>query len=100
MNPTNSTTPLYKTEFIDFDDLTAVLEQLPVKFIDHSWHNDSCPNFQFAAEEDGAQLAYPRLMLWIDYADTAKAQLAEFASNNSWRPALEDLADFAVGRQA
>ena len=35
-----------------------------------------------------------------DYADAAKAQLAEFASNNSWRPALEDLADFAVGRQA
>ena len=40
------------------------------------------------------------LDLAADYADTAKAQLAEFASNNSWRPALEDLADFAVGRQA
>ena len=40
------------------------------------------------------------LDLAADYADAAKAQLAEFASNNSWRPALEDLADFAVGRQA
>lgn len=75
MNPTNSTTPLYKTEFRDFDDLTAVLAQLPVKFIDHSWHNDSCPNFQFAAKEDGAQLSYPRLMLWIDYADATKREI-------------------------
>lgn len=40
------------------------------------------------------------LDLAAGYADTAKAQLAEFASNNSWRPALGDLADFAVGRQA
>ena len=30
----------------------------------------------------------------------AKAQLADFAASNSWRPALEDLADFAVARKA
>ncbi|MEK7428136.1 MAG: polyprenyl synthetase family protein [Pseudomonadota bacterium] len=40
------------------------------------------------------------LDLAADYAATAKAQLAEFGTSNSWRPALEDLADFAVGRQA
>nr|WP_243625975.1 polyprenyl synthetase family protein [Phenylobacterium hankyongense] len=33
------------------------------------------------------------------YAQSAKAALSEFGAN-SWRPALEDLADFAVMRQA
>jgi octaprenyl-diphosphate synthase len=33
------------------------------------------------------------------YAETAKAALADFPAN-SWRPALEDLADFAVSRRA
>ncbi|RAK65667.1 polyprenyl synthetase family protein [Phenylobacterium kunshanense] len=33
------------------------------------------------------------------YADSAKAAIADFASN-SWRPALQDLADFAVARRA
>ncbi len=39
------------------------------------------------------------LTLAADYAATAKGQLAEFGASNSWRPALEDLADFAVSRQ-
>jgi octaprenyl-diphosphate synthase len=39
------------------------------------------------------------LRLAADYAAIAKAQLSEFAASNSWRPALEDLADFAVGRR-
>ena len=75
MNTTLQTTPHYKTEFPDFDDLTPILAQLPAKFIDHSWVNDSCPNFQFAATEDGVQLSYPRLVLWIDYADPAKREI-------------------------
>ena len=75
MTDSDQTTPHYKTEFRDFDDLTAILEQLPVQFIDHSWANDSCPNFQFAATEDGEQLSYPRLFLWIDYADPAKREI-------------------------
>ena len=40
------------------------------------------------------------LDLAAQYAETAKAQLGDFAANNSWRPALEDLADFAVQRKA
>jgi octaprenyl-diphosphate synthase len=40
------------------------------------------------------------LVLAGDYAASAKAQLSEFSGNNSWRPAMEDLADFAVQRQA
>ncbi|WGU41623.1 MULTISPECIES: polyprenyl synthetase family protein [unclassified Phenylobacterium] len=40
------------------------------------------------------------LALAGDYAATAKAQLADFASSNSWRSALEDLADFAVQRKS
>lgn len=40
------------------------------------------------------------LDLAADYAVAAKAQLGDFAANNSWRPAMEDLADFAVQRQA
>lgn len=39
------------------------------------------------------------LKLAADYALTAKAALAEFGAN-PWRPALEDLADFAVARRA
>jgi octaprenyl-diphosphate synthase len=39
------------------------------------------------------------LDLAAGYAATAKAALADFPSN-SWRPALEDLADFAVARRA
>ena len=39
------------------------------------------------------------LDLASNYAVAAKAQLAEFAASNSWRPALEDLADFAVSRR-
>ena len=46
--------------------------------------------------ETGAEAA--TLDLAADYAASAKASLAEFASSNSWRPALEDLADFAVVR--
>jgi octaprenyl-diphosphate synthase len=34
-----------------------------------------------------------------DYAGQAKAALSDFSASNSWRPALEDLADFAVGRR-
>lgn len=40
------------------------------------------------------------LELAAAYASAAKAQLADFASSNSWRPAMEDLADFAVQRKA
>ncbi|ACG77195.1 polyprenyl synthetase family protein [Phenylobacterium zucineum HLK1] len=39
------------------------------------------------------------LALAARYADSAKAALADFPSN-SWRPALEDLADFSVARKA
>ena len=39
------------------------------------------------------------LLLAGEYAMTAKAALADFANSNSWRPALEDLADFAVARR-
>jgi octaprenyl-diphosphate synthase len=34
------------------------------------------------------------------YAASAKAALTDFSPANPWRPALEDLADFAVARQA
>jgi len=39
------------------------------------------------------------LRLAAEYARTAKAALAEFGAS-PWRPALEDLADFAVARRA
>ena len=39
------------------------------------------------------------LDLATDYATSAKACLAEFGGSNSWRPAMEDLADFAVARR-
>lgn len=39
------------------------------------------------------------LKLAADYARAAKAALVEFGAN-PWRPALEDLADFAVARRA
>jgi len=39
------------------------------------------------------------LDLAASYAASAKAALAEFGAN-PWRPALEDLADFAVARTA
>ena len=67
-------TPLYKREFPDFDsDLTPVLEQLPVKFSDHSWHNDICPRFEYAKSDD--QSAYPRLVLWLDYEAPVSREL-------------------------
>lgn len=47
--------------------------------------------------ETGSETA--TLELAADYAAGAKAALAEFSASNSWRPALEDLADFAVGRR-
>ncbi len=40
------------------------------------------------------------LGLATDYATSAKACLAEFGGSNSWRPAMEDLADFAVARRS
>jgi octaprenyl-diphosphate synthase len=36
--------------------------------------------------------------LALGYAETAKADLTAFAGSNAWRPALEELADFAVSR--
>jgi octaprenyl-diphosphate synthase len=39
------------------------------------------------------------LDLAASHATSAKAALAEFGAN-PWRPALEDLADFAVSRTA
>jgi len=39
------------------------------------------------------------LNLAARYADSAKAAIADYGSN-SWRPALQDLADFAVARRA
>jgi octaprenyl-diphosphate synthase len=39
------------------------------------------------------------LSLAVRYAEGAKAALAD-PTSNSWRPALEDLADFAVMRRA
>jgi octaprenyl-diphosphate synthase len=47
--------------------------------------------------ETGAEAA--TLDLAAQYAVGAKAALGEFAASNPWRPALEDLADFAVGRR-
>ena len=65
-----SNAPLYQTEFPCFDsDLAPILQQLPVKFIDHSWHHDACPRFEYAQSDDID--AYPRLVLWIDYEDIA-----------------------------
>ncbi|MET0295260.1 MAG: polyprenyl synthetase family protein [Phenylobacterium sp.] len=40
------------------------------------------------------------LQLAWDHAARAKAALSAFAASNSWRPALEDLADFAVARRS
>ena len=40
------------------------------------------------------------LDLAASYAASAKAALAEFGAGSGWRPALEDLADFAVARRA
>ncbi|MEO8113380.1 MAG: polyprenyl synthetase family protein [Phenylobacterium sp.] len=40
------------------------------------------------------------LELAAGYAKSAKAALADFSGSNSWRPALEDLADFAVARRS
>ena len=39
------------------------------------------------------------LDLAAEYAASAKAALGEFAGDSSWRPAMEDLADFAVSRR-
>jgi octaprenyl-diphosphate synthase len=39
------------------------------------------------------------LALAVRYAESAKAAIGDFG-NNSWRPALHDLADFAVMRRA
>jgi len=47
--------------------------------------------------ETGAETA--TLDLAASYAAEAKASLAEFSGSNGWRPALEDLADFAVARR-
>jgi octaprenyl-diphosphate synthase len=47
--------------------------------------------------ETGSDVA--TLELATGYASSAKAALAEFGASNSWRPALEDLADFAVARR-
>ncbi len=47
--------------------------------------------------ETGAETA--TLELAARYADDAKAALAAFSSSNSWRPAMEELADFAVQRK-
>ena len=47
--------------------------------------------------ETGSETA--TLDLAAQYAVSAKAALGEFGASNSWRPALEDLADFAVGRR-
>jgi len=47
--------------------------------------------------ETGAEAA--TLELAAHYADDAKAALGEFSASNSWRPAMEDLADFAVQRK-
>ena len=47
--------------------------------------------------ETGAEAA--TLDLAAGHAASAKAALSEFAGSNGWRPALEDLADFAVARR-
>ena len=66
--------PLYLREFPKFDsDLSQVLEQLPVKFIDHSWRNDVCPRFEYAETDDLD--AFPRLVLWIDYEAAASREI-------------------------
>ena len=62
----------YKTQFPGFDDLTPILDQLPVKFMDFSWRHDNRPNFQFAVDDGVVQETFPRLVLWIDHADTQK----------------------------
>ena len=52
---------------------------------------------QALISETGSEAA--TLDLAAQYASSAKAALSEFAGSNAWRPALEDLADFAVGRR-
>jgi octaprenyl-diphosphate synthase len=47
--------------------------------------------------QSGALVA--TLDLARSYADSAKAALTDFPANG-WRPALEDLADFAVSRRS
>jgi octaprenyl-diphosphate synthase len=39
------------------------------------------------------------LALAVRYAESAKAAIADFGPN-AWRPAMQDLADFAVMRRA
>ena len=46
----------------------------------------------------GAGALDATLDLAAGYAQEAKLQLSDVSANNSWRPALEDLADFAVSR--
>jgi octaprenyl-diphosphate synthase len=70
-----------------------------IRTIDRRDQTDA--DFQRARQlmaETGALSA--TLDLAAGYAASAKAALAEFAPTNSWRPALEDLADFAVMRRA
>ena len=52
---------------------------------------------QALISETGSEAA--TLDLAAQYAIGAKAALGEFAGANPWRPALEDLADFAVARR-
>jgi octaprenyl-diphosphate synthase len=69
-----------------------------VRTVDRREQTDA--DFQRACElmrQTGALAA--TLDLARSYAQSAKAALADFPAN-SWRPALEDLADFAVSRRA
>ena len=56
----------YQTEFPDFD--PATLPPLPEGAEDVSWHNDTCPSFEFPCAA---------LTVYIDYADPAAREFPE-----------------------
>jgi len=63
-------------------------------------HEQTDGDFERACElMAGSGALEATLGLAADYADSAKASLSAFSASNSWRPALEDLADFAVARR-
>lgn len=88
----------YKREFPDFDeDLRYIYEGLKVpetwdyrvqgeafqRWIDCSWHNDSCPRFSFIVgspyDED------MNLDLFVDYLDPEKSQYSESGAYGDWK---------------
>lgn len=55
----------YQTAFPDFDRAAEIDELIAAGWQDQSWHNDGCP-----------RLHCGRSVLWIDYLDQAKSEIA------------------------